>query len=211
MSGMDPSQSTRLCHHCDLLLEVPKTGNNGKAYCPRCGTLLESGNPFPATTSLPLLLTALLLLTYALFLPFMGFEASGRENTITLAEGIANVFEYDEPVFALLAFVMVVIYPAVMIAILLILVSGFRTRIARHRLFRKLLRWAKAGTDWTMVEVFIIGIMVSLVKISSMADVQLGEGFFLYCAFAVVFTITIRKIDVEELWNRKQVIDERIQ
>ena len=161
--------------------------------------MLQSGSSFPVSTSLPLLLTALILLVIAVFSPFMGFEAGGKENNITLAQGIANVFEYDEPIFALLAFGMVVIYPVVILGALLVIISGYRSRMARYRWFRTLLRWARLGTDWTMVEVFIIGIMVSLVKISSMADIQLGEGFFLYCAFAAMFTITIRKIDFEEL------------
>ena len=201
MRGSEPDDAPRLCHHCDLLLHVPDPGARGKAYCPRCGTLLESGGAFPAAISFPLLLTALILLVLAVFSPFLGFEASGRENQITLAEGISNVFHYDEPVFALLAFVMVVIYPAILIGTLLLLTGISRRRTSHYHFPRTLLKWTQMGTDWAMVEVFIISIMISLVKISSTADIQLGEGFFLYCVFAVIFTITVRKIDMGELWK----------
>ena len=55
---------------------------------------------------------------------------------------------------------------------------------------------------WSMVEVFVIGVIVSLVKIGHMATVILGISFWSYVAFAICFTATITSLDRVQLWER---------
>ncbi len=57
-------------------------------------------------------------------------------------------------------------------------------------------------SPWSMVEVFVIGVIVSLVKIAAMATVILGISFWAYVAFAVCFTATFTNLDRLQLWER---------
>lgn len=56
-------------------------------------------------------------------------------------------------------------------------------------------------TPWSMVEVFLIGVLVSLIKIAAMAEVILGISFWAYIAFSVCLTATLANIDRHQLWD----------
>ena len=56
--------------------------------------------------------------------------------------------------------------------------------------------------SWSMVEVFVIGVIVSLVKIGAMATVVLGIAFWAYAAFALCFTAALTNLDRVQLWER---------
>ncbi len=53
-----------------------------------------------------------------------------------------------------------------------------------------------------MVEVFIIGVIVSLVKIAAMATVVLGISFWAYAGFSICFTLAIYNLDRYQCWER---------
>ena len=55
--------------------------------------------------------------------------------------------------------------------------------------------------EWSMVEVFLIGVVVSLVKLASMASVQLGLSFWAYAAFGVCFTLAMSTLDRFHCWQ----------
>ena len=55
--------------------------------------------------------------------------------------------------------------------------------------------------NWAMVEVFIIGVIVSLVKIAAMATVHIGISFWAYAAFSICFMLAITSLDRVQCWN----------
>jgi paraquat-inducible protein A len=57
-----------------------------------------------------------------------------------------------------------------------------------------------------MVEVFIIGVIVSLVKIAAMATVELGISFWAYAGFAICFTLAISSLDRYQCWERIEAL-----
>ena len=61
--------------------------------------------------------------------------------------------------------------------------------------------------NWSMVEVFIIGVIVSLVKIAAMATVVLGLSFWAYAAFTICFTVTIANLDRYQCWELLEALE----
>ena len=55
--------------------------------------------------------------------------------------------------------------------------------------------------SWAVVEVFIIGVIVSLVKIAAMATVTLGISFWAYAGFSICFTLAISSLDRFQCWR----------
>jgi len=66
----------------------------------------------------------------------------------------------------------------------------------------RLLFWL---SPWSMVEVFIIGVLVSLVKIAALASVVLGISFWAYVGFAVCFTASLSSLDRLQIWREIEV------
>ena len=60
--------------------------------------------------------------------------------------------------------------------------------------------------NWSMVEVFIIGVIVSLVKIAAMATVVLGISFWAYAGFTICFTLAVSNLDRFQCWERIEAL-----
>ncbi len=200
MSEDSPKSHEHICHHCDYLVEIPPLARGEKAYCPRCKTLLRSGSRFSFETSFYLALTSFILLLLSTPFPFLGFNAGGREQIVSLWGSLINIFEQDRPLLAIITFLFIVVIPAI---ILLCAMALFRSFCGKKCMknFPWLFKVVYYGGAWAMVEVFVVGILVSLVKISSLAIILYGPSFYIYCLFVITFTLTLGNLDKELLWE----------
>jgi len=188
------------CLECDLLLDPPQLREGQRAACPRCGYHLRARPRQGFTRSLAFAVSALIWLMVANGFPFLALKASGLENVMTLPQTALALYSHGSPVVAGLVLVFIIGVPAAMMVALL----GLLLPVARGQSASWLVPTARmffALGPWSMVEVFVIGVIVSLVKLASMASVSLGVSFWAYIAFAVCFTAALSSLDRGELWS----------
>ena len=199
---MPPAAGSQIvCHECDLLNDVPELAAGQKAYCPRCGFLLAANRPNSLTIIFSLSVTAVVLLILANSFPFLGFAARGQEQTVTLIQSVAILITEDFPELAFVVFASIIAVPAVLLLGLIYVSTAIATR-KRLPMVRRILRWTMEMVPWSMAEIFLIGILVSFIKIVSLADVALGLSFWSYTLFTVCMVIVVIHVDKRELWRR---------
>ncbi|MGI9431295.1 MAG: paraquat-inducible protein A [Myxococcota bacterium] len=188
------------CIECDLLLTLPSLQPGENATCPRCGHVISTCREDGISRSLALAISALVLLALSNSFPFMALEAQGLEKVMTLPRTAIELHEDGYAVLAALVLGVIVIVPAL---ILLTIVA-----ICVPILQRRPARWLVPGGrllfllgPWSMAEVFIIGVIVSLVKIVHLAHVELGIAFWSYTSFVVCFTATLASLDRLTMWR----------
>lgn len=189
------------CHECDLLVSVPALHSGQKAFCPRCRFLLAANRPDATDKIFAYAAAALVFLILANAFPFLGFAAKGQERTVTLLESIAILVTANFPALATIVFASIVAIPAAF----LIGVLYFSTSLALNRLLpgtRMTLRWIFIALPWSMAEIFLVGILISFVKIVAIADVALGLSFWSYALFSICMTVVVLHLDRRELWSR---------
>lgn len=189
-----------VCHECDLLNDVPRLPAGHKAYCPRCGFLLAANRPHSLAIVCSLSVTALVLLVLANAFPFLGFATRGQEQNVTLIQSVAILVTEDFPELAFVVFASIIAIPAVLLGGLIYVSAAIVTR-KRVPAIRRVLRWTLQMVPWSMAEIFLIGILVSFIKIVSLADVALGLSFWSYALFTVCMVIVVIHIDKRELWR----------
>lgn len=189
-----------VCHECDLLIDVPELDEGKKAFCPRCSYLLTANRPGAPRTIFALSTSALMFLGLANAFPFLGFSARGQEQTVTLIQSVAILITKNYPSLAFVVFALIIAIPAVLL-LGLIYVSSSITFNRRWPVVHTVLRWVLHLIPWSMAEIFLIGILVSFVKIVSLADVALGLSFWAYSLFTVCSVIVVLHIDKRELWR----------
>lgn len=198
---MDTLASKMVCHECDLLVDVPSLAVREKAFCPRCRYLLAANRPRAQRNVLVFSGTALLFLLLANAFPFLGFSASGQERSVTLLQSVTILVTENLPSLAVIVFASIILIPAVfLLAILYVSVA-----IEGQRLLPAVavvLRAALVLLPWSMAEIFLIGILVSFVKISSIADVALGLSFWSYVLFTLCMIVAVLHIDRREIWEQ---------
>ena len=189
-----------VCHDCDLLIERPEIDPMQRARCPRCGyAIAERGfdnlNAMIATAA-----TASILLLISLATSFIGFSARGQERQASLVSSIKALWDSGYPIIAFLAFVFVVLMPIFYLLSVLNITMNFKFG-TRAFFSVNMLNGIFFIRPWAMAEVFLIGALVSLIKISNLADISLGLGFWAFMLFCVAFPALIAMTDRHQLWE----------
>lgn len=194
------------CHGCDLLVDVSELENGARAYCPRCGHFLTRYQRDAMSRVLAYTLGSIILLVLSLSFPFLSFGASGLESTMTLREAPSSLWQYGMHFMAFLVAAFIIVIPAfillLLIAISVPLMLGWNAPWLHSS--AKLIFELET---WSMVEVFIIGVIVSLVKIAAMATVTLGISFWAYAAFSICFTLAMITLDRYHCWEMIEALE----
>jgi paraquat-inducible protein A len=188
------------CHECDALLDLKPLTKGQRAQCPRCGGLIQIARDDHLTRALAFAIAGLLLLPIANAYPFLGFERSGLENMFRLPQAAEILFNNDAHTLSFIVLGLVVILPAVLLALVLSLVIPLiRGRDAPWLVPAGRLLYGM--NPWNMVEVFVIGVIVSLVKIMKLATVVIGISFWAYIGFAICLIGAISHLDRLSVWQ----------
>ena len=194
------------CHGCDLLVNVEALHDGESATCPRCGNFLTRVRGDAYSRVLSYAIAGVILLILANSFSFLSFASSGLESVITLRQTPGAIWNYDMPVVAILVAAFIIVIPAAILVMLLLLCVPLQGGRYRPWLVT-VAKWIFLAQNWAMVEVFIIGVIVSLVKIAAMATVVLGISFWAYAGFAICFTLALANLDRYQCWERIEALE----
>ena len=190
----------RVCHECDLLLALPPLKTGEKANCPRCNNTLVRRQASAAERSFALAIATLIMLGLSLSFPFLGFSLQGFGNGIELSETVSSLVGFQQSLVALIILLTVLVLPLLYLTALCWLCIG----IIRGQALPQsslIARTLKHVTPWMMADVFVIGTLVSTIKIMGMAEVELGLSFWTLCGYALLLLFTSQSVDRDWLWQ----------
>ncbi len=188
------------CLECDLVLRLGELEEGQRANCPRCGRLISARVEDWKTRSLAFSIAAAALLVLANSFPFLSLYSGGLESVMTLPGTALELVQDGYTTIAFLVMAPIVGVPALLLATLVAVLVPLRAR--------RSVPWLVPGgrllfllSPWSMVEVFVIGVLVSLVKIGAMAKVVPGISFWAYLGFALCLTAALAALDRVQLWR----------
>lgn len=188
------------CPECDLVLKVPEPVPGQVARCPRCAHVLARGVVGGFARPMAYALTALVLMAIALSFPFLAVDAAGFSNAMTLATAVTALNREDAHAMAALLAAFVLLFPS-LVMVATALLAGLLLARRSSPLLTPLAKSLFRLDAWCMADVFAIGVIVSLVKLSTMADVLLGTAFWAYLGFALCFLLAVTSLDRLAVWN----------
>ena len=189
------------CHECDLIHQLGAVPSGGSACCARCGSALYRPKRDSINRTLALTLAGLILYIIANTNPFLGFKIGSQVRETILATGIYQLYQQDMMMIATVVLFTVVLVPAVyLVSMLYILVPLQMNLVPRHlaRVFR-LLGFLK---PWGMMEIFMLGILVSAVKLGKMATIIPGEALLAFMALIFVQAAMAVTLDSHLIWEQ---------
>ena len=189
------------CHECDLLLREVPLEAGGVARCTRCGCNLYRHQPEGLERSLVFALTALVLFVIANSFPIVSMNSRGLTSSTTLLGAVSVLLRDDMPSVALLVFVTTFLMPALEIGALIYLLLPLklgRVPPAVPRVFRLL----HAVQPWSMVEVFMLGLLVTISKLAAMASVVPGIALWSFVLLMFAVSAAVAGFDVRIFWAR---------
>jgi paraquat-inducible protein A len=187
------------CHECDLLQRAP--GRSGVARCARCGAVLFRSSPGSFERTLAYTLTAVTLFALANAFPILRMEVGGNHNATTLLGAVRALLDQDMPEIAVLVFLTTFLIPAAQLAAMLYLLLPLQWGRMLPGV-PQVLSLLGHIRPWAMVEVFMLGVLVSIVKLHSLAHVVLGIALWAFCGLIVAMPAMASAFDPRELWHR---------
>ncbi|WP_415899156.1 PqiA/YebS family transporter subunit [Neptuniibacter sp. QD48_11] len=189
------------CHCCDLIQEIPDLAPGLKAHCRRCGHQLTAKVPNSIDRAIAFAISALIFLFLSLPFPFLAFQSQGREQEVSLAQSGFDLLQLGFPILALLLLCFIILIPALLLSAYLAILIPLKLDHSRRWMYQ-VTRLLFTLHPWGMAEVFLIGVLVSLVKIAGMADIVIGMSFWAYVLFAICLIATITSVDKLQLWHQ---------
>ncbi len=189
------------CPDCDLLQRMPSLPPGGTACCARCGLELGFSNPGSLDRSMALSVAALIAFLLANVEPLMGVSISGRTSSTTILGGVQAMWLQGEKITSVVVALFIFVAPALDIVFMLAILLASR-RPPAPRWVGAVLRWAEVSGLWSMVGVMMLGILVSLVKIASLATVEPGIGIFAVGALVFLLAGMSANFEPREIWPR---------
>lgn len=195
-----PVEQLVACHECDLLMRKPVLQDGESAECPRCGYELFSHRHHVVRRSLALVLTALLLYVPANFLPIMQLNLLGQTSQDTVWSGVIGLYESGMQGIAVVVFLCSMAVPLLKLLCQLLVLLSIRTDFGRsyglwlYRIYHHM-------REWGMLEVYLMGILVAMVKLMDLADLSLGLGLFCFIALLLVQVWLEVTMSPHQIWQ----------
>jgi len=189
-----------LCHECDLLIENQEICEACKVQCPRCGHVLYKQKHNTISRSLAYALTALICFYPAVTQPIMILEMLGLSQQQSLISGSLILLREKYYVVAILTFLSSCLVPLFRLLLLTYVTLSItlnyyhKSLIWSFRLFHEM-------EEWGMLEVYMLGIIVAVVKLLSMAEIQPGFGLWAYAALLLSSILATTALNPHEVWD----------
>ncbi len=187
---------------CKVCSRVNPQENN---HCRVCGAELHSRIPHSLNRCWALTITATLLLIPSNILPMMTIQSFGRGEPDTIMSGVIKLFQaelYPIGIIVFVASIMVPILKIIGLYILMISIHigmkyGFRSRT---RIFRIVDFFGK----WSMLDVFVVSLLVALVDIGDIASVIPGVGTTAFCIMVILTMVAAHSFDTRLIWDSQE-------
>lgn len=203
-----PSPALIACHECDLLQREVPLPPHGAARCGRCGAVLYRNVPDSVERTLACTLAAAILFVVANAFPIVGLDAQGHHTSTTLFGAVRTLHEQEMTSVAVLVFVTTVLMPALQLGAMLYMLLPLQFGVVPQGV-PAMFRVVEAVRPWGMVEVFLLGTLVSLAKLAHIASLVPDVALWSFAALMVLLAATASSFDERSFWQRVNAEERR--
>jgi paraquat-inducible protein A len=198
---MSSTSTIAVCETCGLLQSLPPLAPGTSVECFRCGELLEKRRRSlvpPAAFAL----AALALYVPANIYPVLKMSLHGAYSENTIWDGVVSLMQYNQWLVAAIVFSASMVVPLLKLVALFFLTTSVALRKGRRlRSKSRIYRFVDAIGPWAMLDVFLVAILVSLVKLGDLAKVIPGPGLIAFAGVVVFTMLASASFDPRLIWE----------
>ena len=189
-----------VCHDCGALQEVEPLLEDQQLVCENCDHVLHFGRGPWLDTTTALAVAALILFIGANAFIFFTLQLGSVLQPATILSGVGALIDREEWILAALVLVTIFLLPMFEVFALLYLLLPYRFNLRLPGQIH-VLRWLTRVQHWIMQDVFLLGVLVTTVKLGDSATVHLGPGMPLFFLLVGVLQAGYWFMDKQNLWN----------
>lgn len=196
-----------ICMEChELNRQVPDTDEQ---TCTRCGALVHARRPNSLMRTWALLVTAAILYIPANLLPIMTVSSLGKGEPSTIMSGVIQLVQHGMLPIAAVVFIASILVPTfklVGIALLLFSVQRHQPLSARQRII--MYRFIEFIGRWSMLDIFVIAILVALVNFGRLASIEANLGAAAFSSVVILTMLAAVTFDPRLIWDNTESDDD---
>ena len=194
--GTAAAEGLATCHTCYKLAPA------SEHKCPRCGSGLHLRTEGSLQRTMALVFTAVLLYIPANIFPVMSLEISGKGDPHTIIGGVIELYEVGSYASGtLVLFASITVPLAKIIGLSFLLISVQRGSTWRPRQRTVLYRVIETAGRWSMIDMFMVSILVALVNLGALATVEPGAGAPYFCGVVILTMLAAASFDPRLIWD----------
>ncbi|MGR3500987.1 paraquat-inducible protein A [Pseudaestuariivita sp.] len=189
------------CPHCDALYRVTTVAKGERVNCARCHAPLIHPRAHAGLFIIALATAAMVLIVAALFLPFLEIRRMGFSNGASLIDAALAFSGGPMVVLSLAVVAMIVALP---LTRLMLTVYALTPLVLERRAWpgaRRAFLLSERLKPWSMAEIFMVGCVVSLFKLTDLARVEFGAAFWMFIAFVALVSVQDRLMCRWSVWR----------
>ncbi|MBC2717319.1 MAG: paraquat-inducible membrane protein A [Desulfobacteraceae bacterium] len=200
------------CRSCHLLCRQPSGSSESAMTCPRCGETIHSRKPNSISRTWALIIAAFIFYIPANVLPIMTVTSLGTTQPDTILSGVIYFIKTGMWPIALVIFIASVFVPLLKLFILTYLLVSLHIKSTWRPVDRtRLYRITEVVGRWSMVDIYVVTLMVALVKIGAIATIEAGPAAAHFGAVVVITMFAAMSFDPRLIWDSMEERDARKQ
>ncbi len=188
------------CHECDLLHEKIEIDIGAEARCIRCNASLYTNKQNSIDRALAVGLAALIMFVVANAFPFLQITVSGNSQSMSIISAVYALSNEGLWLLAIVCFGFILLFPLIRMAGLLYILVPLRFHM-RLPCIELVFRGIVFLSPWSMMEIYLFGAIVALVKLAAMANIELGYSFWAFALLNILTVASLQMIDNHSLWE----------
>ncbi|NMX63405.1 paraquat-inducible membrane protein A [Pseudomonas sp. WS 5059] len=196
-----------ICTEChELNRQDPETDEQ---TCTRCGALVHARRPNSLMRTWALLITAAILYIPANLLPIMTINSLGQGAPSTIMAGVIELVQHGMFPIAAVVFIASILVPTfklVGIALLLFSVQRHQPLSARQRII--MYRFIEFIGRWSMLDIFVIAILVAVVNFGRLASIEANLGAVAFASVVILTMFAAVTFDPRLIWDNTESDDD---
>jgi paraquat-inducible protein A len=198
------------CQSCHLLTKRPPGTDSIGLRCPRCGAKLHRRKPHSLAKTWLWLIIATGLYIPANILPVTTFTSFGDIQRDTIMSGVIYLMKNGMWVIASIIFIASILIPLLKIVVLSFLLISVQRGSSWRPLDRtRLYRIIESIGRWSMVDVYVVTIMVAMVKLGFIGNFEAGPGIIAFASVVILTMIATMSFDPRLIWDAMEMEDDR--
>ena len=190
------------CEQCDAVFQKLSLAHGEIARCARCDAEMDRNAGGRRNHLLPLTIASLIMFLIANAFPIVEMELQGLRSETTLIGAVLSLSMEGVSLVALLVLATTILFPFMQMLILFYLLVPSPNPDERPG-FSLLIRVMQTLRPWGMVEVFMLGVLVALIKLSNMATIIPGIALWAFCLLTIMLTVVV-SFNPRYLWQLEE-------
>lgn len=186
--------TTVSCAICAQRVTITKLKHQQKAMCPNCGHTITRFNRFHAEYTFTLSVAAIILLLLSIPYPFLSLVINGQDRVISLATAMQTLVQLEFFPLAIITALTTLVLPCFMLCCYAIL-AWCRYQNTQPPWLKKVFVLTLKVTPWAMADIFLVGMLISLVKIVDLATIEIGISLVTFILFVGCLSLAYSYFD----------------